>query len=115
RSGRFRTDLYYRLNVVTLRVPPLRERREEIPSLVSLFLTRFNTEYGRSVELGPDSMALLKAHSWPGNVRELENIIRRVVVLQNERLLVDELDRAGSPTVSVSGGGTDVASTTGSE
>ena len=91
RSGRFRTDLYYRLNVVTLRVPPLRERRDEIPILVSLFLARFNTEYGRQVELGPDALALLQAHSWPGNVRELENIIRRVVVLQNARLLADEL------------------------
>ena len=91
RSGRFRTDLYYRLNVITLRVPPLRERREEIPILAGLFLARFNAEYGREVELGPDAIALLKAHSWPGNVRELENMIRRVVVLQNGRLLADEL------------------------
>jgi two-component system, NtrC family, response regulator AtoC len=90
-ARRFRSDLYYRLNVVTLRVPPLRERREEIPLLARLFLARFNAEYKRRVELAPATMALLEAYSWPGNVRELENMMRRVVVLQNEAVLVEEL------------------------
>src|SRR5213083_3066985 len=79
--GEFREDLYYRLNVVELLVPPLRERREEIPLLAAWFLSRFNEQYGRSKQLSPETMARLMEHSWSGNVRELENVIRRLVVL----------------------------------
>jgi two-component system response regulator AtoC len=79
--GDFREDLYYRLNVVEIRVPTLRERREEIPLLASWFLANFNKQYGRKKELMPDTMAQLIEYSWPGNVRELENVIRRLVVL----------------------------------
>jgi two-component system response regulator AtoC len=79
--GEFREDLYYRLNVVEIHVPPLRERREEIPLLVSGFLARFNAQYGRHKQLSPETMTRLLEHPWSGNVRELENAIRRMVVL----------------------------------
>ncbi|HEU5263254.1 MAG TPA: helix-turn-helix domain-containing protein, partial [Gaiellaceae bacterium] len=79
--GEFREDLYYRLNVVELRVPPLRERREEIPRLASSFLARFNEQYGRQKQLSPETLARLTQHSWSGNIRELENTVRRMVVL----------------------------------
>ena len=91
REGRFREDLYYRLKVVTLYVPPLRDRREEIPVLASRFLRLFNEQFHRDIALSPESMRLLTDYSWPGNVRELENMIKRVVVLRNERLLHEEL------------------------
>ena len=79
--GEFREDLYYRLNVVEIRIPPLRERKEEIPLLALYFLSRFNEQYGRQKRLSPETMARLTEYSWPGNVRELENVIRRLVVL----------------------------------
>ena len=79
--GEFREDLYYRLNVVELRVPPLRERVEEIPLLASQFLARFNEQYGRQKQLSPETLARLTEYLWAGNVRELENAIRRMVVL----------------------------------
>src|SRR6266850_903675 len=77
----FREDLYYRLNVVEIRVPPLRERREEIPELAARFLARFNAQYGRRKELMPETLARLTEYTWSGNVRELENVMRRLVVL----------------------------------
>jgi two-component system response regulator AtoC len=80
-QGEFREDLYYRLNVVEIRVPPLRERREEIPALVAWFLGKFNAQYGRQKQLAPETLTRLMEHPWLGNVRELENIIRRMVVL----------------------------------
>lgn len=80
-EGTFRRDLYYRLNVVPIRVPPLRERREDIPALVHHFLQRFSRKYARSRHLTPETMEFLFNYSWPGNVRELENIIERIVVI----------------------------------
>ena len=80
-QGEFREDLYYRLNVVEIQVPPLRERREEIPGLVAWFLAKFNAQYGRQKTLSAETLARLTAYPWSGNVRELENIIRRMVVL----------------------------------
>jgi two-component system, NtrC family, response regulator AtoC len=77
----FREDLYYRVNVVEIRVPPLRERREEIPGLASWFLEKFNAQYGRQKQLSPETMTHLQQHPWSGNVRELENMVRRLVVL----------------------------------
>jgi DNA-binding NtrC family response regulator len=80
-QGTFREDLYYRLNVIQIHVPPLRERREDIPELVAHFLNRF-VAVNRSPITGvsPDAMKALVAYSWPGNVRELENLIERMVV-----------------------------------
>jgi two-component system, NtrC family, response regulator AtoC len=94
----FREDLYYRLNVVELRIPPLRERREEIPGLACWFLDRFNAQYGRQKRLGPGTLALLGEYAWPGNVRELENVLRRMVVLADgEREFADMVARGRRP------------------
>ncbi|HUG38384.1 MAG TPA: sigma-54 dependent transcriptional regulator, partial [Candidatus Limnocylindrales bacterium] len=91
-AGQFREDLYYRLNVVTISVPPLRERREEIPLLVSHFLKKFCLQYERDTpRVSPETLDLLQAYAWPGNVRELENMIKRLVVLQNDSLLQEEI------------------------
>jgi two-component system response regulator AtoC len=79
--GEFRNDLYYRLNVVEIQIPPLRERREEIPGLVAWFLDKFNAQYGRHKTLAPETLRRLSEHPWSGNVRELQNVIRRMVVL----------------------------------
>ena len=79
----FREDLYYRLNVIAVGLPPLRERREEIPLLVNYFLQKFAEASGRPAKLvSPDAMAALEAFAWPGNVRELENVIERAVTLE---------------------------------
>jgi two-component system response regulator AtoC len=91
-KGAFREDLYYRLNVVTISIPPLRERREEIPFLVEYFVDRFCRQYNRDVPLiSPETMQLLQEYAWPGNVRELENMIKRAVVLQSDSLIQDEI------------------------
>lgn len=82
-SGEFREDLYYRLNVVELWVPPLRERREEIPLLSAWFVARHNEQYQRQAVLLPETLELFARYDWPGNVRELDNILRRLVVLGN--------------------------------
>jgi len=82
RKGSFREDLFYRLNVVKVDLPPLRKRKEDIPLLVEHFVARFNRRQGKSVAgVAPDVMALLMAHDYPGNVRELENIVERAFVL----------------------------------
>ncbi|MGH6707147.1 MAG: sigma-54-dependent transcriptional regulator [Sphingomicrobium sp.] len=81
-AGRFREDLFYRLNVVPVRIPPLRERREDIPELVAHFLARFSAERRiQTPELSKDATAALQAHDWPGNVRQLRNIIERTLIL----------------------------------
>jgi len=82
REGRFREDLYYRLNEFILRLPPLRERRGDIPLLIKHFLDLFNRQFGKNVEgIAPEVMSLLMNYPWPGNVRELKNVIKRGVVL----------------------------------
>jgi two-component system NtrC family response regulator len=81
RSGEFREDLYYRLNVVTVTMPPLRDRREDIPLLVERFLTQFAAEAGSTKRVSREAMDLLVRYAYPGNVRELENIVHRAVVL----------------------------------
>jgi DNA-binding NtrC family response regulator len=91
-AGRFRDDLYYRLNVVPIHLPPLRERREDIPALARFFLHRYSEENRRDAPPIPDSVLRpLLAHDWPGNVRELENAIERLVVLSNGRTLSPEM------------------------
>jgi two-component system response regulator AtoC len=85
--GEFRPDLYYRLNVVEITVPPLRERPEEIPALAAEFLARFNAQYGRHQVISRAGKARLIQYSWPGNVRELENVIRRLVLLGGEQAI----------------------------
>jgi two-component system response regulator AtoC len=83
-AGRFREDLFYRLNVINILVPPLRERREEIPGLVEYFVRRYSRVFNVTERaLGPDVMQAFLAYPWPGNVRELENFIKRMIVLQD--------------------------------
>src|SRR3990172_4884839 len=90
-GGQFREDLYYRLNVVNIHVPPLRERPEEIPILATYFLKKFNEQYNRQSGLSAETMARLMEHHWQGNIRELENYIKRLVLLGNEKLILDTL------------------------
>ncbi len=93
REGRFREDLYYRLNVVNIDIPPLRERKEEIPVFVEYFLDLYSKKYGNGVR--PPSQKLMRAflrHRWPGNVRELENMVKRLVVLGDETGIIEELN-----------------------
>jgi DNA-binding NtrC family response regulator len=88
----FREDLYFRLNVVNVTVPPLRERREELDGLIEHFLVRFAARYGRPMPaISPKLRGMLERHPFPGNVRELENIVKRVVVLGGEERVVREL------------------------
>lgn len=95
RAGSFREDLYYRLQVIELHIPPLRERREEIPQLIEFFLVKYSERYGRPLRRPSDALReTLLNYSWPGNVRELENVIKRFVILQDEGLVLAELKRA---------------------
>lgn len=85
KDGRFREDLFYRLNVIPIRIPPLRERRSDIPLLLRHFISRFNEENERSVDGFTDAAAMvLENYDWPGNVRELENLMERIIVLKGE-------------------------------
>jgi two-component system response regulator AtoC len=94
KEGSFREDLYYRLNVVTIQIPPLRDRRDAIPLLVDHFLRKYNEQYRKEVKhLSEGTLAALAEYEWPGNVRELENMVKRVVVLGNERMVLEELPR----------------------
>ncbi|HEY6005760.1 MAG TPA: sigma-54 dependent transcriptional regulator [Anaeromyxobacter sp.] len=93
-KGRFREDLYYRLNVIQIRLPPLRERRDDVPLFLEHFLLRFGAEYGRErPRLTPDAERLLLAHDWPGNVRELANVVERAIALSEG----DEVDVPALP------------------
>jgi two-component system response regulator AtoC len=91
RAHQFREDLYYRLNVIEIRIPPLRERREEIPLLVEEFRRRFNTQYARVVEIPQDTVRAFVEYHWPGNIRELENAVKRIVVLGSARPVHQEI------------------------
>jgi transcriptional regulator with PAS, ATPase and Fis domain len=91
RERRFREDLFYRLNVIPIRIPPLRERREDIPLLAHFFLERFNTAMGkRVVEISKEAMQTLTTYGWPGNVRELENVMERAVALETTEAVLAE-------------------------
>jgi DNA-binding NtrC family response regulator len=92
--GDFREDLYYRLKVIEAYVPPLRERREEIPKLTDYFIAKYSQRYNRPVRpLSDELRARFLSYEWPGNVRELENMIKRFVILQDEQLVLRELNR----------------------
>jgi two-component system response regulator AtoC len=91
RKGTFREDLFYRLNVMQIHLPPLRERTEDIPPLCQLFIERFNGELKKRIaSISPGAMSYLMKHPWPGNVRELENVIQRAVVLAEQDALLPE-------------------------
>ena len=99
-DGQFREDLYYRINVVKIKIPPLRERKEDIPLLAERFLTRASALTGRPLHsISPDAMALLLAHDWPGNVRELQNAIERGAVLCRDGVIhADDISLLSVPT-----------------
>jgi len=93
KNGKFRQDLFYRLNVISFFIPPLRERREEIPYLVEFFIKKFNNKHQKKVKyVSPKVLDLLQSYDWPGNIRELENCIERAVVLtESEKILLEHL------------------------
>jgi len=92
RAGRFRSELFYRISCVCLRLPPLRERKEDIPVLFDFFLTKHAAELGRPRPLlRPQTLQIFLDHPWPGNIRELENVVKEIVALGDERLAVAEL------------------------
>ena len=99
-SGRFREDLYYRLHVFPIRVPPLRERREDIPAL-NHFIGRFSVHMNKSItRVDRRTMELMMSYHWPGNVRELENIIERAMIIsQGDTLVIDESWLYGRPSL----------------
>jgi transcriptional regulator with GAF, ATPase, and Fis domain len=99
RAGTFREDLYFRLAVVTVQLPPLRERKGDVRHLARFFLESVGREMGRQVEIAPEALALLERWRWPGNVRELENEIRRAVALTRGRIGPEDL----SPPIRAAG------------
>jgi two-component system response regulator AtoC len=95
RAGRFRSELYYRINGVCLRLPPLRERKDDIPLFADFFLKKHAAQFGRQrPSLGSGTLQIFMDHSWPGNIRELENVIKKIVALNDEELAAAELMRA---------------------
>ena len=101
-EGRFREDLFYRLNVVNLVLPPLRERKDDIPMIAQHFIEKYGEENKKPVlELAPDALDILMSHDWPGNVRELENVIERAVVLSTSRRIGSDLlpEHVGRPAM----------------
>jgi two-component system response regulator AtoC len=92
-NGQFREDLYYRVNVVSIQLPPLRERKEDLPELIDYFLSHYSLTFNKKMpSLSKVMMSSLLAHHWPGNVRELENVIKKIVVLENETLALAEIN-----------------------
>ena len=91
KEGRFREDLYYRINVIPVRMPPLRERVEDIPDLVTCFVGRYSARFRRQVQgVTPGAMTLLQSHWWPGNIRELENLIERIVAISDKEWITED-------------------------
>jgi len=87
-DGILREDLFYRLNVIPIQLPPLRERRDDIPLLATHFVTKISAELGKSVRgVSPEALAILESYRWPGNIRELENVIERAIVLGSGDIL----------------------------
>ena len=105
-NKQFRADLYYRLNVIPINLPPLRERVQDIPLLVEYFVKKLSARLDRSIDLIPDEvMEVLKAHDWPGNIRELQNFIERAVVFSPESVLRPTVDRLETDDEAAVGGG----------
>jgi two-component system response regulator AtoC len=91
KDGRFREDLYYRINVIPIRMPPLRERLEDLPELARLFLERYRTKFRKPVRgISESALRILSSYWWPGNIRELENLIERLVAVSEKEWLIDE-------------------------
>src|SRR5256885_1527146 len=112
--GEFREDLYYRLKVIEVTVPPLRERRGEITHLAGFFIDKYARRYNRPArQLSDELSQLFQTYEWPGNIRELENMVKRIVILQDEHLVVRELTRTARPlpAYAAAGAGIGVART----
>jgi len=100
KRGEFRIDLYYRLNVFPVQLPPLRERREDIPALVTHSVERVTRKIGKRIEhIPPDTMSALSSYEWPGNIRELQNLIERAVILANNGVLPNPLPPPGARSI----------------
>jgi formate hydrogenlyase transcriptional activator len=100
KRAEFRIDLYYRLNVFPIQLPPLRDRREDIPALVSHSIERVTRKIGKRIEhIPPHTMSALSSYAWPGNIRELQNLIERAVILANNGVLPNPLPPPGAPSV----------------
>jgi two-component system, NtrC family, response regulator PilR len=109
-AGKFREDLFYRLNVIPVYMPALRDRADDVPLIADFFLAKYTSEMGKSIEgFSPEALALLKAYTWPGNVRELENVVERAVALESETRIrpatLPENLRSGRPATSRPGPG----------
>jgi formate hydrogenlyase transcriptional activator len=103
KRGEFRSDLYYRLNVFPITLPPLRARREDIPELVMHFVETLGRRLGRQIEhIPPETMSALSSYHWPGNIRELQNLIERAVILSNDGVLPNTLPAAGTQPATTS-------------
>jgi len=102
KAGRFREDLFYRLNVISIRVPPLRERKQDLSKLIQHFLKQYSAKHGRNVQgISPEAGAVLQAYDYPGNARELANVIERaVIVATGKRIEKEDLPRGVSAAVS---------------
>jgi len=109
RDGSFREDLYYRLNVFPIRIPPLRERREDVPVLTKFYLARYNRAFSRNFqEISPEALQLMEDYNWPGNIRELKNVIERICIMHNGPVLrleylpreISQQDRPAAPAIS---------------
>ena len=112
--GEFREDLYYRLKVIEVTVPPLRERRAEIQHLTGFFMDRYARRYNRPVpRLSEELSQLFQTYEWPGNIRELENMVKRIVILQDEQLVVRELTRSARPVAAYAAAAAGIASVPG--
>ena len=96
-DGNFREDLYYRINVVAIRVPPLRDRKEDIPLLVNHFLNELNQENGKQIKLSENDNPMLMSRNWPGNVRELENAVHHAFLMEKNGFLFFEISATQSP------------------
>ncbi|MCZ2155311.1 MAG: sigma 54-interacting transcriptional regulator, partial [Bryobacterales bacterium] len=95
REGHFREDLYFRLNVVRILLPPLRERRGDVMLLAHFFLNKYNERYGLETRFHPSAVPLLESFSWPGNVRQLQHIIERLTILaEDQRIYAEDVERA---------------------
>src|SRR4051812_17952588 len=111
--GEFREDLYYRLKVIEVTVPPLRERRGEISHLADFFMDRYARRYNRAQrQISPELAGLFQSYEWPGNIRELENMVKRIVVLQDEQLVIREMTRAARPVAAFAGAGASLGAAT---
>jgi DNA-binding NtrC family response regulator len=111
-AGRFREDLWYRLNVVVIQLPPLRERREDIPVLVAYFVAQHGPDLGGVASVQPAAVKFLSAQPWPGNVRQLENVVKRMLLLAHGYAITEELVRAALAQGPSSGGAPDAAGRT---